>query len=54
MVVAGLHDGNVAVYNLQRDSAQPSHQSTAGKGKHREPVWQVEHSPIFVLLVLFV
>lgn len=46
MVVAGLYDGNVAVYNLCSEGegstiAKPSHISSASNGKHSEPVWQV-------------
>jgi hypothetical protein len=33
MVVAGLHDGSVAVYNLQSKSTKPSHMSDAQNGK---------------------
>ena len=41
MVCAGLYDGNIAVYNLQTSSTNPSYQSDAAVGKHRESVWQV-------------
>ena len=41
MVCAGLYDGNIAVYNLQTSSTNPSYQSDAALGKHRESVWQV-------------
>ena len=42
LIVAGLYDGNVAVYNLCSGSGAPSHISCAGSGKHKDPVWQVE------------
>ena len=45
MLVAGLYNGNVAVYNLQRDMTKPSFLSTAVNGKHRELVWQVRWAP---------
>ena len=55
MVVTGLHDGNVAVYNLQLKSSAPVYQSSPRNGKHRDVVWQVvaiENSfyPFFHLL----
>ena len=40
--VVGLYDGNIAVYNLQRNSGQPTYQSDARNGKHRDIVWQVK------------
>jgi dynein intermediate chain 1 len=47
LIVAGLYDGNVAVYNLCGEEASntvihPTHISNAHTGKHREPVWQVQ------------
>ena len=41
MVLVGLHDGNVAVYNLQTKSRAPVFQSSPRNGKHRDVVWQV-------------
>jgi dynein intermediate chain 1 len=42
MLVVGLYDGNVAVYNLQqRQQKGPNYRSTASTGKHRDVVWQV-------------
>ena len=41
MVLVGLHDGNVAVYNLQNKSKAPVFQSSPRNGKHRDVVWQV-------------
>ena len=41
MVVAGLHDGNVAVYNLQSKSSKPTYLSDAENGKHKDCVWKV-------------
>ena len=42
MLCVGLKDGNVAVYNLQKDAKSPSHQSSAEQGKHGDLVWQVK------------
>ena len=41
MVVAGLFDGNIAVYNLMSKSSDPCYSSSAEKGKHRDVVWSV-------------
>ena len=46
MLVAGLYDGNVAVYNLQSSlirplNIAPMYESDAGGGKHMETCWQV-------------
>ena len=41
MLVAGLYDGNIAVYNLQKNTGKPCYQSDALSGKHRDVVWQV-------------
>ena len=41
MLAAGLSDGNVAVYNLQKNPQKPSYISTARNGKHTDIVWQV-------------
>ena len=41
MLVVGLYDGNIAVYNLQKNTGSPSYQSDAKNGKHRDIVWQV-------------
>ena len=47
MVVVGLYDGNVAVYNLHTmrhggtNICTPNYISSAGKGKHSDVVWQV-------------
>ena len=57
MLVAGLYNGNVAVYNLQvkilpmldaklffflqKNTSKPSYISSAMNGKHQELVWQV-------------
>ena len=41
MLVAGLYDGNIAVYNLQKNTGLPSYQSDARNGKHKDIVWQV-------------
>ena len=47
MLVAGLYDGNVAVYNLQSSLTRPLniaplHESDAANGKHMETVSQVK------------
>ena len=42
IVVVGLYDGNVAVYNLKSESSSPSYMSSAQGGKHRDVVWQVK------------
>ena len=42
MLAAGLADGNVAVYNLQKNPSKPSYISTARNGKHQDIVWQVQ------------
>lgn len=42
MLVAGLADGNVVVYNLQRATHEPCYSSTAKNGKHQDIVWQVK------------
>ena len=42
MIVVGLADGNVAVYNLQIGGKKPAYLSTATNGKHRDTVWQVK------------
>ncbi len=41
MLAAGLADGSVAVYNLQRQTQEPYYISTARNGKHQDIVWQV-------------
>ena len=41
MLVVGLADGNVAVYNLQIGGKKPAYLSSATNGKHRDTVWQV-------------
>ena len=41
MIVAGLANGNVAVYNLQKQGHKPAYVSSATNGKHRDTVWQV-------------
>ena len=42
MLVVGLYDGNIAVYNLQKNMGGPNYQSDAKNGKHRDIVWQVK------------
>ena len=48
MLVVGLYDGNIAVYNLQKNVGVPNYQSDAKNGKHRDIVWQVK-CPVSVL-----
>ena len=43
MIVVGLSDGNVAVYNMISSTNEPCYQSTAATGKHGDPVWQVSN-----------
>ncbi|KAM6230926.1 dynein axonemal intermediate chain 1 [Porphyrio hochstetteri] len=42
LVAVGFYDGNVAIYNLKKETTQPSYKSSAKSGKHTEPVWQVK------------
>ena len=42
MVVVGLYDGNIAVFNLKSSSSSPQYISSAGSGKHNEPVYAVK------------
>ena len=46
MLVVGLYDGNIAVYNLQKNLGGPNYQSDAKNGKHRDIVWQVRSEQI--------
>lgn len=41
MVVAGLYDGNVMVFNLQTKSQRAVYQSNKKTGQHDEAVWNV-------------
>ncbi len=41
MLAVGMADGNVAVYNLQKNCGKPTYISTAKNGKHQDMVWQV-------------
>jgi hypothetical protein len=41
MLAVGLSDGNVAVFNLQKNTGKPAYISTAKNGKHQDIVWQV-------------
>ena len=42
LLAVGLYDGSVCVYNLRhQESREPDFRSTAGTGKHTDPVWQV-------------
>ena len=42
MVVVGLYDGNVCVFNLQRENIAPMYISDPGNGKHKDSVCQVD------------
>ena len=44
MMVVGLYDGNIAIYNLQKNTGKPTYQSDARNGKHKDMVWQVAGS----------
>ena len=48
MLVVGLYDGNIAVYNLQKNTGLPSYQSDAKNGKHRDIVWQVMVNKLYL------
>ena len=48
MLVTGLVDGNVAVYDLQKRNCRfPSYMSTSKNGKHRDIAWQVCYIILF-------
>jgi dynein intermediate chain 1 len=42
MVVVGLYDGNIAVFNFASKSEDPMYVSNAKNGKHTDPVWQIK------------
>ena len=42
MVVVGLYDGNIAVFNFASKSDDPMYVSNAKNGKHADPVWQIK------------
>ncbi len=46
-------DGNVAVYNLQKESRAPVYLSTPVNGKHLDTVWQVGFFDIFICVIKF-
>ena len=48
MLVVGLADGNVAVYNLQIGGKKPAYLSSATNGKHSDTVWQVRSDEIML------
>ena len=41
MIVVGLVQGHVAIYNLRTNSRHPTHISSTRNGKHKDIVWQV-------------
>lgn len=45
MVVVGLYDGSVCVYNVTIDCERPQYKSNSVENKHRGIVWQVSHFP---------
>ncbi|XP_030376775.1 dynein intermediate chain 1, axonemal [Scaptodrosophila lebanonensis] len=45
LVVVGLYDGNVAVYNLRENCREPLYMSKGVNGKHSECVWQLKWGP---------
>ncbi|GAB6032409.1 cytoplasmic dynein with WD40 domain [Chamberlinius hualienensis] len=42
LIVTGMYDGNVAVFDLQEAENKPICQSEPSNGKHAGPVWQVK------------
>ena len=42
LIVVGLYDGNVCVYNLQIGTKEPVYMSQGVNGKHSEAVWEVK------------
>ena len=47
MLAAGLHDGNIVIYNLQKDKKMPLYMSDSSNGKHSDIVWQVRFDATF-------
>jgi dynein intermediate chain 1 len=47
LVVLGLYDGNVAVYDMQISCTVPQYCSNAISNKHASTVWQVCYFPKF-------
>lgn len=45
LLVIGMFDGNVAVYNLQKSVAEPIYKSLGIYGKHSDVVWEVKWGP---------
>ncbi|XP_030375419.1 dynein intermediate chain 2, ciliary-like [Scaptodrosophila lebanonensis] len=45
LVVVGLYDGNVAVYNLRENYRTPLYLSRGNNCKHEELVWQIKWGP---------
>lgn len=45
LLVIGMFDGNVAVYNLQKNPTQPIYKSRGTCGKHSDVVWDVKWGP---------
>lgn len=45
LLVIGMFDGNVAVYNLQKSTTEPIYKSRGIHGKHSDVVWEVKWGP---------
>lgn len=45
LLVAGLYDGSVVVFDVRNKSGKPLYVSTDPKTKHTDPVWQVAWNP---------
>ncbi|XP_066144066.1 dynein intermediate chain 2, ciliary [Euwallacea fornicatus] len=45
MVVIGLYDGNVQVFNVQTTCKTPAYKSNSVKNKHKGVVWEVKWAP---------
>lgn len=54
LVVVGLYDGNVAVYNIQLPTKECQFQSNPVMNKHGGIVWEVGLSCITLLIAMFV
>lgn len=45
LLVVGLYDGTVQVYDIRNKAKKPIYQSTVRTKKHTDPVWQVRWDP---------
>ena len=41
LLVVGLYDGNVSVYDINKEIKEPILKSSTAKGKHLDVVWKV-------------